>query len=88
MNMVTIERHEKLDAYLRSNHANLIYKLHYQLYELHEMDQPIIVATSLILGSAGFMYLAILNPLQKTVPNGGESHKTASRLPKLWSWHP
>ena len=44
------------------------------------MDQPIIVTTSLILGGAGFVYLAIPNPLQKTALNGGESHKTASRL--------
>ena len=52
------------------------------------MDQPIILTTSLILGDAGFVYSAILNPLQKTALNGGKSLKTASRLPKLWPWHP
>ena len=60
-----------------------MYKLHYQLYELHEMNQPIIDATSLILGGAGFVYSAIPNPLQKTALNGSKSHKTAYRLPKL-----
>ena len=65
-----------------------MYKLYYQLYELHEMDQPIIVIAFWILGGAGFMYAAIPSPLQKTVLNGGESHKTASRLPKLWPRHP
>ena len=60
------------DAHPGSNHASPIYKPHYQLYELHEMDQPIIVATSLILGGAGFMYSAIPNPLQKTALSNGE----------------
>ena len=60
-----------------------MYKLHYQLYKLHGIDQPIIVTTSLILGFAGFVYLEIPNPLQKTALNGIKSHKTASRLPKL-----
>ena len=65
-----------------------MYKLHYQLYELHKMDQPIVVATSLILRGAGFVYLVIPNPLQKTLLSGGESCKAAFRLPKLWPWHP
>ena len=41
-----------------------MYKLHYQIYKVYEMDQPIVVATSLILGGAGFVYLALPNPLQ------------------------
>ena len=60
-----------------------MYKLYYQLYEVQEMDQPIIVANSLILGGTGFMYSAIPNPLQKTALSNGESYKTDSRLPKL-----
>ena len=63
-------------------------KLYYQLYKLHKMDQPIIVATSLILGGAGLVYSAIPNPLQQTALNYGESHMTTSKLPKLWPWHP
>ena len=51
------------------------------------MDQPIFVLDSLILGGAGFMHSAINNFLQKTALNDG-SYKTASRLPKLWPWHP
>ena len=65
-----------------------MYKLNYQLYELHEIDQAIIVIISLILGGAGFMYSAIPNPLRQTTLNGGESHKTAHKLPKLWSLYP
>ena len=49
------------------------------------MNQPIIAATFLILGGAGFVYSAIPNPLHQTALNGGKSYKTASRLPKLWS---
>ena len=82
--MVTIERHEKLDAHYGYNHANPMYKLHYQLYKLHKIHQPMIVATSLILGGAGFVYSAIPSPLQKTALSDGKSYKTASRLPKLW----
>ena len=65
-----------------------MYKLHYQLYKLHKMDQPIIVTIPLILGGTGFVYLAIPNPPQKTELINRKSHKTASRLPKLWPWHP
>ena len=86
--MVAIERYEKLNAQLGSNYVSPMYKQYYQLYELHEMNQPIVVATFLILGGAGFLYLAIPNPLQQIALNSGESHKTASKLPKLWPWHP
>ena len=88
LSIIAIEKHKKLDAYPGSNHASLMYKLHYQLYELHEIDQPIIVKTSLSLGGEDFVYLVIPNPMQKTALSDGESHKTASRLPKLWPWHP
>ena len=81
--MVTIERYEKLDKHPGSSHASPMYKLHYQLYKLHEIDQPILIITSSILGGAGFMSSEIPNPLQKTALNGGKSHKTASRQPKL-----
>ena len=81
--MIAIERHEKLDEHPGSNHASPIYKPPYQLYELHKMDQPIVVTTSLILGGTGFVYLAICNPLQQIALNVGESYKNASRLPKL-----
>ena len=81
--MVTIERHEKLDKHPGSNHTSPIYKQHYQLHELHGKGQPIIIATSLILGGAGFVYLAIPNPQKQTALNPGESHKSTSRLLKL-----
>ena len=65
-----------------------MYKLYCQLYELHKMDQPIVIITSLILGGTGFLYSEIPNPLKQTALNGGKSHKTAFKLPKLWPWHP
>ena len=77
-----------LDAHPGSSHISPMYKPYYKLYELHKMDQPTIFATSLILGGAGFMYSAIPYLLEQTVLNGGKSHKTASRLPKLYPWHP
>ena len=61
-----------------------MYKPHYQLYELHEINQTNVVAIYLILGGAGFVCSAILNPLKQITLNGGKSHKTASRLPKLY----
>ena len=89
LSKVIIERHEKLDAHPGLNHASPIYKQHYKLYELHSMDQPIVVAAFLILlGVAGFMWSAIPNTLQKIALSNSESHKTASRLLKLWAWHP
>ena len=60
-----------------------MYKPHYQLYVLYEMEQSIIDTTSLILGGAGFMYLAIPNRPQQTALNSCKSYKTASRPPKL-----
>ena len=77
--MVAIEKHEKSDAHPGSNHASPIYKQYYQFYELHKIDQPIIVITFLSLGGSGFVYSAIPNPLQITALNIGESHKTAFR---------
>ena len=65
------------------NHASPIYKPWYQLYKLQEIDQPTIVATSLIPRGVDFMYLAIPNPLQQSALNGGISYKTASRPPRL-----
>ena len=62
-------------------------KLYYQLYELHKMDQPIVVATSLILGGVDFVYSAIPNPLQQTAQNGGVSYETVYRLPRPCPWH-
>ena len=75
------------DSHHGPSHASPIYKPCYRLYKLHKMDQPTIVTTVLILGAAGFVYLAIPNLLKKTELNGGKSHKTASGLPKLWPWH-
>ena len=48
------------------------------------MDQLLVVTTSVILGGAGFLYSGIPNPLWKTALNGGKSHKTAFRQPKVW----
>ena len=81
--MVIIMRHKILGACLGSSYASLVYKPDYQLYELHKMNQSIILATSLILGGAGFVYSAIPNTLPKTALHSVKSHKTASRLPKL-----
>ena len=64
------------------------YNSHCKLYELHEMDQPIIVVSFLSLGGTGFVYSAIPSPLMQTALNRGENHKTTSTLPKLWPWHP
>ena len=61
---VTTERDEKLDAHPRSNHTKPMYKPHYQLYKLNEIDQPIVVTTFLILGGTSFIYSAITYPLQ------------------------
>ena len=61
--MGAIEKHEISEAHPGSNDASPIYKLYYQLYKLHKIDQCIVATTSLILGGAGFMYSAIPNPL-------------------------
>ena len=84
LSAVAMERYEKSDAHLGFNYTSSMYKLHYQPYELNKMDQIIIVITSLILGSAGFVYSAMPNPLQQTALNGGKNHKTSSRLLRLW----
>ena len=63
-----------LDTYRGSSHTSLMYKPHFQLDKLHKIDKPTIVETSLILGGAGFSYLAIPNPLHKTALHSKKSY--------------